>query len=50
MLFAHLGGWDGLIWIAVPLAPFAALLYIASREPKPSSDADDDDDDGPEDE
>ncbi|MDQ2679239.1 MAG: hypothetical protein M3Y51_10890 [Actinomycetota bacterium] len=30
-LFAHQGGWDEMLMVAVPVAAFAALLYGANR-------------------
>ncbi|MGH9113987.1 MAG: hypothetical protein ACRDZN_17055 [Acidimicrobiales bacterium] len=31
LLFAHQGGWDEMLFVAVPIAIFAALLVVANR-------------------
>jgi hypothetical protein len=31
MVVAHQGGWDEALFVAVPIAVFAALLYVAKR-------------------
>jgi hypothetical protein len=30
-LLAHQGGWDEALFVAVPIAVFAGLLYVAKR-------------------
>ena len=32
MVFAHQGGWDELLLVALPVALFAALLFVANRK------------------
>ncbi len=31
MLIAHQGGWDEVMFVAVPIALFAGLLWVANR-------------------
>jgi hypothetical protein len=31
MLLGHQGGWDEILFVAVPIAVFAALLAVANR-------------------
>ena len=31
VVFAHQGGWDEMLLVAVPLGLFAFLLYVANR-------------------
>ena len=31
MVIAHQGGWDEILFVALPLGLFAVLLYIANR-------------------
>ena len=40
-LFAHQGGWDEMLMVAVPVAAFAALLYGANRRASHLGDRDD---------
>jgi hypothetical protein len=32
MVLAHQGGWDELLFVAIPLGLFAFLLFIANRK------------------
>jgi hypothetical protein len=32
MVLAHQGGWDEMLFVAVPLGLFAFLLYMANRK------------------
>ena len=32
MVLAHQGGWDEMLFVAVPLGLFAFLLYLANRK------------------
>ena len=32
MVIAHQGGWDELLLVALPVALFAALLFVANRK------------------
>ena len=47
MVLAHQGGWDEMLFVAVPLGLFAFLLYMANR--KAQQHLDDEDDDQPDD-
>ena len=40
-MFAHAGGWDEILMVAVPIAIFALLLFVASRRASARADADD---------
>lgn len=42
-VFAHQGGWDEMLFVAIPLGLFAFLLYIANR--RASDQLDDEDED-----
>ena len=39
MLFAHQGGWDEMLFVAVPIALFAFLLYVANKRAQAQLDA-----------
>jgi hypothetical protein len=41
MFIAHQGGWDEMLFVAIPIALFALLLYLANRRAKASIDQDD---------
>ena len=45
MVLAHQGGWDEMLFVALPLGLFAFLLYIANRKAQAQLDAEDADDD-----
>jgi hypothetical protein len=47
MVFAHQGGWDEMLFVALPLGLFAFLLFIANR--KAQAQLDDDEIDTPDD-
>jgi hypothetical protein len=32
MVFAHQGGWDEMLFVAIPIGLFAFLLYIANKK------------------
>jgi hypothetical protein len=34
MVFAHQGGWDEMLFVAIPIGLFAFLLYIANKKAK----------------
>jgi hypothetical protein len=34
MVFAHQGGWDEALFVAIPIGLFAFLLYIANKRAK----------------
>ena len=38
-LFAHQGGWDEILFVAVPIAIFAGLLAVANRRASKIEDA-----------
>ncbi len=38
-VFAHQGGWDEILFVAVPIAIFAALLAVANRRASKISEA-----------
>ena len=40
MVLAHQGGWDEMLFVALPLGLFAFLLYIANRKAQAQLDAD----------
>lgn len=40
MVLAHQGGWDELLFVALPLGLFAFLLFIANRKAQAQLDAD----------
>jgi hypothetical protein len=39
VLFAHQGGWDEILFVAVPIAIFAGLLAVANRRASKIEDA-----------
>lgn len=39
MVLAHQGGWDELLFVALPLGLFAFLLFIANRKAQAQLDA-----------
>ena len=32
MVFAHQGGWDEMLFVAIPIGLFALLLYVANKK------------------
>jgi len=40
MVLAHQGGWDEMLFVALPLGLFAFLLFIANRKAQAQLDAD----------
>jgi hypothetical protein len=32
MVFAHQGGWDEMLFVALPIGLFAFLLYVANKK------------------
>ena len=40
-MLAHAGGWDEILMVAIPIALFAVLLFIAGRRASARADADD---------
>jgi hypothetical protein len=42
-VLAHQGGWDEVLFVALPLGLFAFLLFIANRKAQAQLDADDQD-------
>ncbi len=32
MVFAHQGGWDEMLFVAIPIGLFAFLLYVANKK------------------
>jgi hypothetical protein len=49
MVLAHLGGWDELLLVALPLGLFAFLLFIANRKAQAQLDDDESDQDSEDD-
>ena len=43
-MFAHQGGWDEILFVALPIGLFAFLLFIANRRAQAQLDAEDDED------
>ncbi len=39
MVFAHQGGWDEMLFVAVPIGLFAFLLYVANKRAQAQLDA-----------
>lgn len=39
MVLAHQGGWDEMLFVAVPIGLFAFLLYIANKRAQAQLDA-----------
>lgn len=44
MVLAHQGGWDEMLFVAIPLGLFAFLLYMANRKAQQHLDDEDSDD------
>jgi hypothetical protein len=42
MVLAHQGGWDEMLFVALPLGLFAFLLFIANRKAQSQLDTEDD--------
>jgi hypothetical protein len=42
MVLAHQGGWDEMLFVALPLGLFAFLLFVANRKAQAQVDADED--------
>ena len=40
MVFAHQGGWDEMLFVAIPIGLFALLLYVANKKAKAQLDGD----------
>ena len=40
MVFAHQGGWDEMLFVAIPIGLFAFLLYIANKKAQTRLDGD----------
>jgi hypothetical protein len=40
MVFAHQGGWDEMLFVAIPIGLFALLLYVANRKAQAHVDSD----------
>ena len=40
MVFAHQGGWDEMLFVAIPIGLFAFLLYIANKKAQSQLDTD----------
>jgi len=40
MIFAHQGGWDEMLFVAIPIGLFALLLYVANKKAKAQRDGD----------
>jgi hypothetical protein len=40
MVFAHQGGWDEMLFVAIPIGLFAFLLYIANKKAQAQLDTD----------
>jgi hypothetical protein len=40
MVFAHQGGWDEMLFVALPIGLFAFLLYIANKKAQAQMEAD----------
>ena len=45
MVLAHQGGWDEMLFVALPLGLFAFLLFIANRKAQAHLDAEEDEQD-----
>jgi hypothetical protein len=41
MVLAHQGGWDEMLFVALPLGLFAFLLFIANKKAQAQLDAED---------
>jgi hypothetical protein len=44
-VLAHQGGWDEMLFVAVPLGLFAVLLFVANRKAQANLDDEDDEQD-----
>ena len=44
-VLAHQGGWDEMLFVAVPLGLFALLLYVANKRAKEHLDDEDEQED-----
>jgi len=40
MIFAHQGGWDEMLFVAIPIGLFALLLYVANKKAQAQLDGD----------
>jgi hypothetical protein len=40
MVFAHQGGWDEMLFVAIPIGLFAFLLFIANKKAQAQLEAD----------
>ena len=40
MVFAHQGGWDEMLFVAIPIGLFALLLYVANKKAQSQLDGD----------
>lgn len=49
MVFAHQGGWDEALFVAIPIGLFAFLLYIANKKAKSQLETEPDRTDQPQD-
>ena len=47
MVLAHQGGWDEMLFVALPLGLFAFLLYMANRKAQQNLDDEDVEQDDP---
>ena len=45
VVLAHQGGWDEMLFVALPLGLFAFLLFIANRKAQAQLDAEEDEQD-----
>ena len=43
VVFAHQGGWDEILLVALPVGLFAALLFVANRKAQSQMDAEESD-------
>ena len=41
MIFAHQGGWDEMLFVAIPIGLFALLLYVANKKAQAQLESDD---------
>ena len=44
LVLAHQGGWDEILFVALPLGLFAFLLFIANRKAQAQLDSEEDED------
>jgi len=40
MVFAHQGGWDEMLFVAIPIGLFALVLFVANKKAKAQLEAD----------